>query len=1522
MASKNKLILKTIGFIFILFIVVFIPVSLAFQDSDNDEVVISSMNVYKDMDYSFLKTFHYGSVHEDDAVLTFDIVDDLINSEDIRLKRGKYVRTKGYYAVDDLGGASYYINDQETLGSLKLKNGLYANFVGDIYLANNTKWLVLSIKQFGAKGDGINSDQESINTAFSYADSFKDKNRVIIYMPKGEYKATNQIQANTTNFNLVGEGDDTIIFTDNDYRLESAYDEPFFASWNGQNNFFGFFRIEAREVDIYKYMRQMSLYYNENVYIYGVNYYIPESTWSGKYYEDKQYTNLTIYAGNKIVTVDNCEMYQMSGTYRGANVGIMDFWKTGTENITVMNSKLYDNARDEQIGIFSISGDKNSYIKGVDFVNNEIYSYKTPYANIHGWRTMCFTIAYNDNNVNNINVRDNTFISEADSKFMTFGSVRNCKIENNKFVIKSSNGNMGYVFDSSATNNDDVIINNNEFYLTYKTTPKEGKCLSAGNLTFSNNRVVSDSTILKLSDRLGIYEGNEFISLTPFGSGGSAVKFNNNIVTNYGGHINQYSEIMFMLNEGNENTDIEFIGNTFNDYTYYHGHKNQRVYDRLSSINEVTLNSLNFSNNIYNAPNYSYTTNDYIYATWYRGANIKNIIYDNNDFQGVKNFFGIDTPVGNNITREFNDNINDDLITSLSILYNGKNEQEITVMNDSVSLDYIALINENKINFDNVDWISSLPSIATVQDGKVKRQAYGDVKIFLAAKDGSGIYSEIVIHFVKSKVTSIDVNEDNITIPVGNQHKIIAKVNPYKEVSQDLECTSSDESIITVNSFNDIIAGNTPGSAYVVCKVSDGSNVSKRIDVTVTNLEVTKINLKETYGYFEDIGVTKQLEVTEYLPSDAINKGVGKWVSTNTDVAIVDQLGRVEIVGYGKAVIRVYTKDMSRYATYNIYVKPDKVTGIEVSAYKTRNQITWSQKANVEGYNIYRKESSSDTWVKIASQLKETTTEYYDMNLSPNTSYDYYITAVVFGYDTNTKLEYEGVASDIITSKTTEREPIKSMSSSEEVLSIPLNSISKLYINYSPKNAEFNTFNFKIADSSIISSYKVEGNNAVNYKGEKLGFTYVTVTPDGDNNISLKVPVGVVPTYQVQEVNLEKYYNNVMVRWKPISEEDKIDGYIIYRSSTVEYREIAAISLSDLKVTNGYYEYDDLNLDFNVSYRYTIKPYILHDGNKFPCLASKDVSITIPPYVPITDILTDDSYVMSVGLEKQVVAQSNTENSSSNSFIWYTHNNEIVSVNNNDKNTSIVAKKPGITYLDVIALDEDCNYVTSKVIVVPSKTARLQVSNVLKNEVNLYWDKIDGISGYRIYQYNEGTNKWILLDSVQNEEYKSINLQEGTSYSYLVVGYISDGKDIYEGEKSDTVSVKTLSSSIELPETTKPVTTTKTTTPTTTTTKKISTSSITYPTSKNVTTTTKSLTEIVDKTTTSTSTSSMTNENVVNTTSEKVKEETNNQLDDEYSKPLEKDRGFNKYYILIGALILIIFIFLIIIFKRRKEKDN
>lgn len=105
------------------------------------------------------------------------------------LKAGALVKTQGFYAVGDGGGADYVIvNDinEDEINEPNVitlqKEGLYAKLLIGNYI---------NVKQFGAYGDNIHDDTEVIQKAYSYG-RYNNINKNI-YIPTGTYKLTDSI---------------------------------------------------------------------------------------------------------------------------------------------------------------------------------------------------------------------------------------------------------------------------------------------------------------------------------------------------------------------------------------------------------------------------------------------------------------------------------------------------------------------------------------------------------------------------------------------------------------------------------------------------------------------------------------------------------------------------------------------------------------------------------------------------------------------------------------------------------------------------------------------------------------------------------------------------------------------------------------------------------------------------------------------------------------------------------------------------------------------------------------------------------------------------------------------------------------------------------------------------------------------------------------------------------------------------------------------------------------------------------
>lgn len=116
------------------------------------------------------------------------------------LDKTKYTRAfvTGYYAATDGGGGPYQYDSSDTTSA---DNG------GSIIVASDGgRWKLslkdlVSVKQFGAKGDGSTEDTAKINAAISYINSIGGGH---VYFPNGTYRVKSSIQY-LPGVNLVGE---------------------------------------------------------------------------------------------------------------------------------------------------------------------------------------------------------------------------------------------------------------------------------------------------------------------------------------------------------------------------------------------------------------------------------------------------------------------------------------------------------------------------------------------------------------------------------------------------------------------------------------------------------------------------------------------------------------------------------------------------------------------------------------------------------------------------------------------------------------------------------------------------------------------------------------------------------------------------------------------------------------------------------------------------------------------------------------------------------------------------------------------------------------------------------------------------------------------------------------------------------------------------------------------------------------------------------------------------------------------
>ena len=156
----------------------------------------------------------------------FNTVADMKNASN--LKSGMKAKTLGYYSLQDQGGAFYIISSTQSGYSILLNNGLYANM---IVISE------LTIKMFGAVGDGVSDDSQAIQAALNYSSEYKYN---YLYFPCGNYLINNSLNI-PTNMHLVGNYTSyfnktgSILLRNSDHSIFNLQGDPYSDS-DGNNN--------------------------------------------------------------------------------------------------------------------------------------------------------------------------------------------------------------------------------------------------------------------------------------------------------------------------------------------------------------------------------------------------------------------------------------------------------------------------------------------------------------------------------------------------------------------------------------------------------------------------------------------------------------------------------------------------------------------------------------------------------------------------------------------------------------------------------------------------------------------------------------------------------------------------------------------------------------------------------------------------------------------------------------------------------------------------------------------------------------------------------------------------------------------------------------------------------------------------------------------------------------------------------------------------------------------------------------
>lgn len=165
-----------------------------------------------------------------------------------------------------------------------------------------------------------------------------------------------------------------------------------------------------------------------------------------------------------------------------------------------------------------------------------------------------------------------------------------------------------------------------------------------------------------------------------------------------------------------------------------------------------------------------------------------------------------------------------------------------------------------------------------------------------------------------SKISLTNVTNNKITMITGKTYSLKVSITPKSATNKKVAYSSSNKLVATVSSTGTITAKKA-GTVTVTVRGTDGSNVQKKITVTVKDKSkvIQKISLPTYKTQKLLVGETYTLK-PQIAPVKYKDRGVS-YTSSNTKVIKVTASGKITAIAAGSATVTVKAKDTDMVST-------------------------------------------------------------------------------------------------------------------------------------------------------------------------------------------------------------------------------------------------------------------------------------------------------------------------------------------------------------------------------------------------------------------------------------------------------------------------------------------------------------------------------------------------------------------------------------------------------------------------------
>ena len=299
----------------------------------------------------------------------------------------------------------------------------------------------------------------------------------------------------------------------------------------------------------------------------------------------------------------------------------------------------------------------------------------------------------------------------------------------------------------------------------------------------------------------------------------------------------------------------------------------------------------------------------------------------------------------------------------------------------------------------NVTFKSLNEKVAIVDaNGVVTGVSEGNADIVITTEEG-GFEAKCTVRVDGIYARGIErVGDKTVTMGLNQTRQLQVKITPSDTTNKNVQWTSSNNSVATVDS-NGVVISKNSGSTIITATTHNGLKTEFFIEVEtpVTNITLNsnEINLNP--------GGTFKLDAT-VNPSNASNKNI-KWISANESIATVDQSGNVTADVAGTTYISAVSADGKVVATCTVNVSKPVVTKpakVKIKSAKKKGKkvtLKWKKISDAAGYVVYMKTNSGK--FKAVKTVKKAKTVKAVISLKKGNKYSFKIRAYKLDEETN-----------------------------------------------------------------------------------------------------------------------------------------------------------------------------------------------------------------------------------------------------------------------------------------------------------------------------------------------------------------------------------------------------------------------------------------------------------------------------------------------------------------------------------------